>query len=119
MKLEIDRRRSCAHAALVCALALGSAQAAVADTYPRIDGVDVEEYVFRLTLGDDSDAIEGLATIEVRFERAGVTELPLDGPRPAARSVAGAVVAVALAAGVARRLEVLGSAHGWTRRKRR
>jgi len=84
MKLEIDRRRSCAHAALVCALAIGSAQAALADTYPRIDGVDIEEYVFRVTLGDDSDAIEGLTTIEVRFERAGVSELPLDLAGPSA-----------------------------------
>lgn len=49
-----------------------------ADTYTRVAGVDIQEYVFRLTLSDDSDVIEGLATIDIRFDHAGVSELPLD-----------------------------------------
>ncbi len=51
---------------------------AAADTYPRVEGVDVHEYVFRLKVSDDSNAIEGLATIDVGFSRAGITVLPLD-----------------------------------------
>ena len=82
MRAKTDRGRSCTRACmragLVLAIAIGSVHVAVADTYERLDGVDIEEYVFRLTLSDDSDVIEGLATIDVRFERAGVTELPLD-----------------------------------------
>ncbi len=70
--------RTRARSGWVLALFLGAAPAAALDTYPRQDGVDVEEYVFRLSLGDDSDALEGLTTIAVRFERAGVTEVALD-----------------------------------------
>jgi len=66
------------HLVAFFAASVACASAAVADTYPRLEGIDIEEYVFRLTLSDDSDRVEGLATIDVRFDRAGVTELPLD-----------------------------------------
>ncbi len=49
-----------------------------ADTYPRQPGVDVRHYVFRVTLRDDVDEVEGEATVEVGFDRAGVSELALD-----------------------------------------
>ncbi len=52
--------------------------AANADTYPRQTAIDIEEYVFRLTLLDDTDVISGLATVEVRILEAGVTEVFLD-----------------------------------------
>ena len=65
-------------AAAALAIAFGSLGPARADTYSRVAGVDIREYVFRLTVSDDSDAIEGLATIDVRFSRAGITKLPLD-----------------------------------------
>ena len=65
-------------AATSLAIAFGSIGPASADTYKRVAGVDIQEYVFRLTVSDDSDAIEGLATIDVQFSRAGITNLPLD-----------------------------------------
>lgn len=52
--------------------------AAAIDEYPRRIGIDIENYRFELTLRDDSDVIEGRATVSVRFTNAGVTELPLD-----------------------------------------
>jgi aminopeptidase N len=49
-----------------------------ADTYPRQPGVDALHYVFRLTLGDDSDEIAGEATVRVRLLSDGVDGLALD-----------------------------------------
>src|SRR5215467_4867985 len=57
---------------LLCAIPL------VADTYPRQQGVDAWHYVFRLTLSDDTDEIQGDATVVVRFVQAGVKEVALD-----------------------------------------
>ena len=53
------------------------------DTYPRQSGIDVEHYVFRLALTDDSDKITGEATVTVRFRQEGVTGLTLDLASPA------------------------------------
>lgn len=73
------------HISLVVLLviAMGSEGLVRADTYPRVAGVDIHEYVFRLTVSDDSNTIKGLTTIEVRFNVDGITEVPLDlvGPR--------------------------------------
>src|SRR5688572_21713525 len=51
---------------------------AQADTYPRQLGVDAVHYVFRLTLGDDSNEIRGEATVNLRFVAEGVREVFLD-----------------------------------------
>ena len=51
---------------------------AAMDEYPRRIGIDIENYRFALTLRDDSDVIEGRATVSVRFTKAGITELLLD-----------------------------------------
>ncbi|MDE0898440.1 MAG: M1 family aminopeptidase [Longimicrobiales bacterium] len=51
---------------------------AAIDEYPRRIGIDIENYRFELTLRDDSDVIEGRATVSVRFTNVGVTELSLD-----------------------------------------
>jgi aminopeptidase N len=48
------------------------------DTYPRRTGIDVENYRFEITLSDDTDEIEGRATVSVRFRANGVVVLPLD-----------------------------------------
>jgi len=58
-------------------LAIG-ATSALADTYPRQPGVDVEHYRFTLTLGDAADDISGEATVTTRFVRDGVATLALD-----------------------------------------
>lgn len=52
--------------------------AGYADTYPRQPGVDVQHYIFRLALSDETDEIVGDATVEVRFVLDGVVELALD-----------------------------------------
>jgi aminopeptidase N len=63
---------------LVCLSTGASVPASERDEYPRRIGVDVENYRFELTLSDDSDVIEGHATVTVRFSNSGVTELALD-----------------------------------------
>jgi aminopeptidase N len=54
------------------------ASVTLADTYPRQKGIDVLHYTFGVTIHDESDAIEGEATIEVRFVEAAVPTLMLD-----------------------------------------
>ena len=54
-----------------------------ADPYPRQPGVDVQHYIFRVTLGDDSDAISGETTVTVRFVQDGLAEWALDLASPA------------------------------------
>jgi aminopeptidase N len=49
-----------------------------ADNYPRQPGIDVQHYVFRVTLSDDSNEIAGRSTAIVRFVRDGVTQVSLD-----------------------------------------
>lgn len=52
-----------------------------ADSYPRQPGIDVQHYVFRVTLSDDTDEIAGEATVTVRVKE-GVHELALDLAAP-------------------------------------
>jgi len=54
------------------------AASALADTYPRQPGVDIQHYRFRLTLSDRTDEIQGEATITARFPDPTVKELVLD-----------------------------------------
>ena len=56
-------------------LALGICAALHADTYPRQPGIDVQHYVFRITLSDDTDEIAGETTVTVRFVKDGVTRV--------------------------------------------
>ncbi len=62
---------------LVATLAI-LASLAFADTYPRQPGIDVQHYVFRVTLSDDNDAITGETTVTVRFVKDGLTSFWLD-----------------------------------------
>src|SRR4051794_27130073 len=59
-------------------LLFGFCAALWADTYPRQPGIDVQHYVFRVTLSDDTDEIEGETTVTVRFVQEGVTQFSLD-----------------------------------------
>jgi aminopeptidase N len=68
-------------AAVVAAVLAGGSGGARADTYPRQPGVDVLHYAFRLTLADDTDAIEGEATVAFRAA-AGVDSISLDLAQP-------------------------------------
>ena len=67
-------------------IGLGAAAPSHADTYPRQPGVDIVNYAFRLTLSDDSDVIDGEATVEFRVVQDGVSTLTLDlvQPKPGA-----------------------------------
>ena len=44
---------------------------ALADSYPRQPGIDVQHYVFRVSLSDDRDDISGETTVVVRFVKDG------------------------------------------------
>jgi aminopeptidase N len=48
------------------------------DDYPKNPNIDALNYVFRLTLSDQTDEIVGAATIDVRFAIDGITQLRLD-----------------------------------------
>jgi aminopeptidase N len=49
-----------------------------ADTYPKNPKVDVLNYIFRIVLSDNTDAIQVEATVDVRFVGEGVNILRLD-----------------------------------------
>jgi aminopeptidase N len=55
----------------LCAVAWG-------DTYPRQPGIDVQHYIFGITVNDETDEIAGETTIAVRFVKDGVTHVALD-----------------------------------------
>ena len=48
------------------------------DRYPRNVYLDVLHYRFQLTLNDENDQISGEATVEVRFQKAAVSDFELD-----------------------------------------
>jgi aminopeptidase N len=101
--------RGCAGAAaLLLAVVAGGPRGAVADTYPRQPGVDVLHYSFRLTLSDQTDAIEGEATVTARLA-AGVGEISLDLAQPKASAPdRGMTVTGVTEAGAALRFEHAG-----------
>jgi aminopeptidase N len=72
--------RDFAKACLLVTLAW--APRAVADTYPRQLGIDVQHYVLRVALSDDNDEISGHTTVTVRFVKDGLTEFALDLASP-------------------------------------
>jgi aminopeptidase N len=57
---------------------------AAADTYPRQTGIDAVHYVFRLTLRDETDEIQGEADIQLRFVAGGIREAAIDLASPSA-----------------------------------
>src|ERR1700683_4498672 len=62
---------------LILAL-LFCATPAVADNYPRQPSIDIQHYIFRVTLSDESDEIAGETTVSVRFVNSGVSSFWLD-----------------------------------------
>jgi aminopeptidase N len=63
---------------LLCLCLSWFASLAMADTYPRQPDVDVLNYVFRLTLSDDTDEIMGEVTVDLRFLKDNLTDFTLD-----------------------------------------
>ena len=47
---------------MIAVLGLSWCAHAIADNYPRQTGVDVQHYIFRVTLNDDNDEIAGETT---------------------------------------------------------
>ncbi|MEJ2540274.1 MAG: M1 family metallopeptidase [Gemmatimonadota bacterium] len=79
--------RNIPRAAALVALALPSlAVGAVAqeyrDAYPKNPGIDMLGYVFHLTLSDETDVIQGVATASARYLDGGQRELRLDLIQP-------------------------------------
>ena len=68
------------------ALLLLTAARAQADTYPRQPGVDIVHYAFMVTLRDDTDVIEGEASVTFRVVQEGVSSLTLDLVQPKAET---------------------------------
>jgi aminopeptidase N len=62
---------------LILAL-LFCATPAVADNYPRQPSIDIQHYIFRVTLNDENDEITGETTVSVRFLKDGVSSFWLD-----------------------------------------
>lgn len=62
-------------ALLLCLVLPGVARS---DPYPRQPGIDVRHYRFELTLRDDTDEIQGVATVTVRLGQGGTTRVALD-----------------------------------------
>jgi len=92
------------------AIALGPAAApSRADSYSRQPGVDVVHYAFRLTLSDDTDALEGEATVEFRVVQEGLSTLSLDLAQPkAAAPDRGMTVSAVVEAGAPLKFEHVG-----------
>ena len=66
----------CAAVVMTSILAFGAI--VLADSYPRQPLVDIQSYVFKLELRDDTDMISGETEIEVLLKADGVAELTLD-----------------------------------------
>ena len=67
--------RGCALTVLSCLLAAASVGA---DSYPRQPDVDILHYIFRLTVSDNSNEIQGEATIALRAANDDVRDVYLD-----------------------------------------
>jgi aminopeptidase N len=65
-------------ATLIVTLLVAAPPRVGGDTYPRQPGIDVLHYLFRLTLDDQTGAIDGEATVTVRIVRDDVREIALD-----------------------------------------
>jgi aminopeptidase N len=63
-------------------LALCAVGLALADNYPRQNGIDAQHYVMRIALTDENDAIAGETTVTLRFVKEGVREFALDLAQP-------------------------------------
>jgi aminopeptidase N len=105
--------RTLATATLTVVMTLGALAPAAADTYPRQPGIDVEEYVFRITLSDATDEIVGVSTAAIRLVENGVTNVMLDLiGRTGGRDTGMTVDSVRIAPGSAEAAAMSGSATG-------
>ena len=52
--------------------------AVISDTYPKNPDIDIINYTFDLKLSDETDLIQALATLQVRFKTDGINKLRLD-----------------------------------------
>ncbi len=74
----VSDRTSRFQIAMLLAAIILTASPSPADTYPRQPGIDAVHYTFRLNLRDETDEIEGEATVDVQFLQDGVKAFALD-----------------------------------------
>lgn len=48
------------------------------DSYPKNPGIDIQGYVFEITVSDETDVIQGRNTVDARFVEGGQSQLRLD-----------------------------------------
>src|ERR1700722_20293359 len=77
MKTKFGRGAAGFFLSLVAGAMMCAPQAS-ADTYPRQPSIDIQHYIFRVTLSDDNDEIAGETTVSVRFVKDGVSSFWLD-----------------------------------------
>jgi aminopeptidase N len=93
----IGRLRHAVLSALIVAASLAGlacSQSAPAQPAPPHPGIDVEHYTFRLRLADDTDRIEGRATVRLRLRSDTLTAVRLDLLSPDAVGSTGAGMTV-------------------------
>ena len=68
----------CAAACVVIAPSSFAFQQEYNDSYPKNLGIDVLEYVFEISVSDDTDIIRGQATVDARYVEGGQSSFRLD-----------------------------------------
>ena len=48
------------------------------DSYPKNPGIDIQGYVFEITVTDESDVVQGRTTVDARYLQGGQSQLRLD-----------------------------------------
>lgn len=63
---------------LLLLIALPARAQEYSDSYPKNTGIDIQGYVFRLAVTDDSDVVMGRTVVDARYVTGGQTTLRLD-----------------------------------------
>jgi aminopeptidase N len=84
-------------AAVLCIFLLASF--ALADNYPRQPAIDIQDYLFKLELRDDTNRIEGQTQVDVLFRTDGASQIFLDLVGKSADGKTGMVVSKVMSAG--------------------
>lgn len=59
-------------------IAVPAAAQDYSDSYPKNPGIDIQGYVFEITVTDDTDVVQGRTTVDARFVEGGQSQLRLD-----------------------------------------
>lgn len=64
--------------AFAATFALPVAAQDYSDSYPKNPGIDIQGYVFEITVTDDTDVVQGRTTVDARYVVGGQSQLRLD-----------------------------------------